>query len=100
MAPRCCIAAAIAGKSAIAVMNVRDQPRLIVSARVVAPPPSPLVAPEHHIALPLIPLSDPGPLPVPALQTLHGLTPSEARLAHAVAARRNLSDAAHDVGVN
>lgn len=94
-----CIAAALASKPATAVLNVRDRPRVMISARVVVLPPAPMVPPEHCIALQLVPLSDPGPLPVPALQTLFGLTPSEARLAHALAARRNLSDAAHDVGV-
>jgi DNA-binding CsgD family transcriptional regulator len=91
-----CIATALAGKPVAVLLAVRGKPCLIVSARVVGLPPAPMVPPERCIALQLVPFGEPGPLPVPVLQTLYGLTPSEARLAHSLAARRKLSEAAVD----
>jgi len=94
-----CIATALAGRTAAVVLSRGEKPLLIVSAKVVTLPAAPMVPPEHRVALHIVPVSEPGPFPAPVLQSLYGLTPSEARLAHALATRRNLTRAASDAGL-
>jgi DNA-binding CsgD family transcriptional regulator len=94
-----CIAKALAGQPGSVVLSVRAKIALVLSAKYVTLPPAPLVPSEHRIALHVVPVAVPGPFPVQVLQTLYGLTPSESRLAYALAARRNLSEAAHDAGL-
>ena len=95
-----CVSAALAGEPSAVLLVVGSKPPVMVSARLVALPPAPMVPPEHRVALQLVPLSEPAPLPPAVLQTLYGLTPSEARLAHALAARRKLADAARESGLS